>query len=85
MDDFDDESLHSPISSRADHGSFADDMDEIPYSIPSIKITEVQPQVKSYRAVLVQNILTLLCVYYRLCRPITLQVWKFKFFVCIYI
>ncbi|RGB36839.1 hypothetical protein C1646_813754 [Rhizophagus diaphanus] len=73
MDDFDDESLHSPISSRADHGSFADDMDEIPYSIPSIKITEVQPQVKSYRAVLVQNILTLLCVYYRLCRPITLQ------------
>jgi hypothetical protein len=71
MDDLDDESLHSPISSRADH---SDDIDEIPYSIPSIKITEVQPQVKSYRAVLVQNILTLLCVYYRLCRPITLQV-----------
>ncbi|GBC03975.1 hypothetical protein RclHR1_05430005 [Rhizophagus clarus] len=72
-DDLDDESLQSPISSRADHGSFADDIDEFSYSIPSIKITEIQPQVKSYRAVLIQNILTLLCMYYRLCRPITLQ------------
>ncbi|RIA90987.1 hypothetical protein C1645_768612 [Glomus cerebriforme] len=75
MDDLDDESLHSPISSKTDHGLFSDDMDEGPYSIPSLKITgtSYQPQVKVYRAVLIQNILTLLCVYYRLCRPITLQ------------
>ena len=77
-DDLDGGSLYSSISSKADHGSFADYMNEIPYGTSPIPIRITgdgyRPQSKNYRAVLVQSILTLLCNHYHLCRPITLQV-----------
>ncbi|CAG8614099.1 10560_t:CDS:10 [Funneliformis caledonium] len=79
-DDLDGELLKLSTNSKPDQ-LFVDDMDETLYEsslAPSIKITgennyNYQHQTRNYRAELVQNIITLLCVHYRLCRPITLQ------------
>ncbi|CAI2185247.1 9213_t:CDS:10 [Funneliformis geosporum] len=79
-DDLDGDLLNAPTNSKADQ-LFVDDMYKNLYEsslAPSIKVTgennySYQLQTKNYRAELVQNIITLLCVHYRLCRPITLQ------------
>jgi hypothetical protein len=73
----DGESPYSSISSKVDHGPF-DYMDEVQGGsspIPFIKVMGENHRPRTnYRAELIQSVLTLLCTYYRLCRPITLQV-----------